>query len=52
MYVMMQKLCMVLWATMYPRCWKDNTNQRLGLGFGFGQKYVKNEDGDFIKEEA
>lgn len=50
MYVMMQKLYMALMATMYPRCWKDNINQR--LGFGFGQKYVKNEDGDFIKEEV
>lgn len=38
------------WATMCPRCWKDNTYQRLGVGLG--QKYVKNEDGDFIKEEV
>ena len=38
------------WATMCKQCWEEHSIHRLGTGLG--QKYVKNEAGEFIKEQG
>lgn len=38
------------WATMCEKCYKKHGVKKLGQGFG--QKYVKNVDGEFEKVEG